>query len=1023
MHTGGDVSADSTPLDLELLMSESAWLRALARSLVRDESTADDLVQETWLAALRKPPEPGRPLRPWLARVLSNFARMRARSEAGRVRRERSVARVEVLPDTGELIARTETQRSLARVVLEMDDPYRTTLLLRYYEGLSAAEIARRTDTPAGTVRWRLKVALDRLRDRLDADHDGDRSAWSHLLLPLAFEAPARSLGLSAAALAAGGLIACLGGFVIWKAIPSAARRAELSLVPTGSHAPTDREAALLGADAGIGRRPVAAQSPAEEAPVTGDVTLDARIVDPRGRPLDGARLSLVGVGFAASGADGGVHLSGQASSARFAGLFTLELSHPHAATRSLRAALVPGAPNLLGDLVLEPGGAVAGIVRTPSGGPLADALVLLEVLPTRWKNVRNEPLGEARLFGSGLGEETPRTRTDAQGRFRFDGIAIGYVRLWAVAEGYLSDYSMPVGVRAGECVESDALVPDLPGTLDCIAGVVVGPTGDHVPYADLEAGRASTHNVFFQGETWSMRGRAGPDGRFNLAVGGFPRYDLAARDPEGLFAPVIVRRVKRGQRGLELRLERARRVSIEVLGKGGVELSAARLVFLDGERVHELSARARRGDDGWPVPHVPFLVRAAHAGYRSAEIGPFEPDDAPEQLTLRLEPARQLRGVVRADGEPLAGARVELLRALPEGEHNQHSDRTSPGTGWIALVDLERSGSVGTETDAHGAFALDVLEAGRFWVRVESPDHAPERIGPLRLDPARRPAACAIELGGGGAIEGRVLVPAGARAAGRVVGVSDGDGYVACVRADAEGAWRIAGLRPGAWQVLGLEEERSTATWSRLGSPPVRSGKGRIEWDLRVAPGATSRFDLDLREPSGAELSGRLSIDGEPSGAGTVLLTELDGGAVYDTGLDPAGRFSLRVLTPGRYKLEIVKTGYRLIPSLVHDELDLSAGSNTWELKLETGVVKLENVPTRQQLGGRVLHFLWEGEGDLYCTSLLNGNAAAETEFSQAPAGRSRIVSTDRERDDPRKGRTLERIDLPVGGEREVRL
>ena len=53
--------------------------------------------------------------------------------------------------------------------VLELDEPFRSTLLLRYVEGRSAADIARRQGVPAGTVRWRLKAALDDVRARFGA--------------------------------------------------------------------------------------------------------------------------------------------------------------------------------------------------------------------------------------------------------------------------------------------------------------------------------------------------------------------------------------------------------------------------------------------------------------------------------------------------------------------------------------------------------------------------------------------------------------------------------------------------------------------------------------------------------------------------------------------------------------------------------------------------------------------------------------------------------------------------------------
>ncbi|MEL6906361.1 MAG: sigma factor, partial [Planctomycetota bacterium] len=57
----------------EISLADVAWLTALARSLTRDEADADDLVQDTWIAARTSPPEHGRVNRPWLATVLRRF--------------------------------------------------------------------------------------------------------------------------------------------------------------------------------------------------------------------------------------------------------------------------------------------------------------------------------------------------------------------------------------------------------------------------------------------------------------------------------------------------------------------------------------------------------------------------------------------------------------------------------------------------------------------------------------------------------------------------------------------------------------------------------------------------------------------------------------------------------------------------------------------------------------------------------------------------------------------------------------
>lgn len=177
----------SDPLPPEALLEHAAWLRRLAEVLTRGDADAEDLVQETWLAALRSPPRDDRPARAWLAEVLRNARRMRARAGARRARREAELGQLAEpsTPSSEQLLARLEAQRRLSAHVAELDEPLRSTLLLRYFEGLSAAEIARRQGVPAGTVRWRLKAGLDRLRALLDEESGGDRRSWMLLLGPL----------------------------------------------------------------------------------------------------------------------------------------------------------------------------------------------------------------------------------------------------------------------------------------------------------------------------------------------------------------------------------------------------------------------------------------------------------------------------------------------------------------------------------------------------------------------------------------------------------------------------------------------------------------------------------------------------------------------------------------------------------------------------------------------------------------------------------------------------------------------
>ncbi len=168
------------------LLAHAGWIRALARRLVGDGPAADDLVQETWLAALKRPPANDRPLRPWLARVARNFARQGARRSQGRPPHE--VLDEERASDCtpADLVLRGELQAKLVQHVLALREPLRATVLLRFYEGLESDAIARIQHIERATVRSRLKRAIDELRTRLDADHGGDRRTWVHALTPFA---------------------------------------------------------------------------------------------------------------------------------------------------------------------------------------------------------------------------------------------------------------------------------------------------------------------------------------------------------------------------------------------------------------------------------------------------------------------------------------------------------------------------------------------------------------------------------------------------------------------------------------------------------------------------------------------------------------------------------------------------------------------------------------------------------------------------------------------------------------------
>lgn len=196
------------PIAVHELLEHSGWMRALARQLVRDAAAADDVVQEAYLAALRLAREGERAHRGWLARVVYNQAALHARGERNRRAREERSARDEALPSSSELAARAELYKLMAAAVHELRDPYRSVLVLRYYEDLSPEEIARRQGVPSATVRSQITRGEALVRDRLDVAHGGDRRAWSLALVPIAVERDALVVGAAVSSILVTSLIA-----------------------------------------------------------------------------------------------------------------------------------------------------------------------------------------------------------------------------------------------------------------------------------------------------------------------------------------------------------------------------------------------------------------------------------------------------------------------------------------------------------------------------------------------------------------------------------------------------------------------------------------------------------------------------------------------------------------------------------------------------------------------------------------------------------------------------------------------
>jgi RNA polymerase sigma factor (sigma-70 family) len=285
---------------VERLLENATWLRALARQMLSDRGLAEDAAQETWLAALRSPPAVADE-RSWLARVLHNAVRQRGRAESARVRRERSSARPEGLPPTDEVVARAELHARLVKAVLALEEPYRSTLLLRYFEELPAEEIARRTGIEVATVRSRTARAREKLRASLRANGGEEPERWLAALVASSGAGP----GLAAPA-GTGGLlvglklgavvatIALVALAVLWRGTSVGHERGAAPTVAneaTGAAPPSTEAELAPGRPPSRTRREESATPPAALEATT---PLSGTVLSEDGRtPIAGARVAL----------------------------------------------------------------------------------------------------------------------------------------------------------------------------------------------------------------------------------------------------------------------------------------------------------------------------------------------------------------------------------------------------------------------------------------------------------------------------------------------------------------------------------------------------------------------------------------------------------------------------------------------------------------------------------------------------------------------------------------------------------
>ncbi len=702
--------------DPEELLTHRAWLQAIARSLLGDASQADDVVQETWVAALKRPPRNEGDGRAWLRRVAHNLAYRTHRGDRRRGKRERAAARPERVGATPEsLLERAEMQRLVAEAVTELSEPYRTTVLHRYFEGISAAEIAARQGVAVTTVRTRLRSALETLRRKLDHSFDGDRRRWCAILAPIA--------------LGDGAAVAATTAIATKTAATTGTASFGTSSVFLGGSLVTAKKVAITCLSsflilAGGALLVYWTSNPGGE-------TRTEPVVDSSSSPDSAA-----------------------------------DAPERAASVESDAVASTPPSRDELSEVATLSPPALGGTIRARDGQPIPGATVIAFRLGALDPPI-DRAAAELQQRDADLAETLRKTRREC------GGLAKTFAR---ARSGETGDYAIPllepgeyriVVAHSNHLPELDAhaaIAADRPARCDVellegleIRGRVVDESSAPLPGAEISVRPSSERTLRGNArkdrllEEWrdgrflveSRSSLAGADGTFRVGSLASERYDLTVR----LAGRAPVRRldIPAGREALEIVLPlgavvRGRVVHGNEMPIAGVDVrlefvgdekapspvigaaSFRRVVAADFDPTEEAVRASATDEEGRfefaGVRSGPYVVRAELSGYAPREKKLDVGDDPVDAGDLILGDGGSIRGrLVDSEGMPIAAALVWIEAPQETGiTHWGQAARIAP-----RLVEAE--------TEFDGTFKLGGLAEGFYAVRAASEAHASVRL------------------------------------------------------------------------------------------------------------------------------------------------------------------------------------------------------------------------------------------------------------------------------------------------------
>lgn len=867
----------------EDLLAELGWLRALALRLLGDVHGAEDTAQAVLVRAIEEPParREGEGLRGWLARLTKNEARSRRRSATRRRAREAVAGETKpaASPAASEIVARGSLHQRVTQAVLELPEPYASTVLYRYLDELTTEQVAERMDTAPATVRKRLSRAVQMLRERLERELDSPVQAWAPLLLAGAAKAPASatlaappvltSLAIMATgtklALTAAALAAMIGTGLYWRQAPEA-----LEAPANAKQAPRGPALATADLPLAAASTPVLQDAPdrtriasvAPESPADGAANLPiahihGRLVDQHGDPIPGGTLFLYSsygqpwrsgfhapmIDFGRGDAPGWRAVTGTDGAFSFrcpvpTGMSTLDANQsPYWSLLSINFGSAPPnkggtlfeGDNDLGDLVLAASGALSGQIVDQNGAPIA----------------------RARVTGSGSPTDGTFTTaiTDDSGKYTLGHLATGAQGLTVDSRGYLTETVTSRAVASGVTLANPTIRLERAPTVE---GIVVDEAGKPIAGITLQGWSRGGSSTVKSKNDGTFRYDLMDDSHLWLGFKGSSRYRPWGGDlePDARF--------ESGRSDCRIVLRAAPQYPVRV-----VDDVTGHAVERFGIKVSKIE---RGGIRRFVTPAAPIiadypggLVTApAESGEHRLEFdaegyAPLRIDAAGTPSLAAPHEVRLTRGCtllaqVSLDGDPISGAHAVLVGARVPVElaiADDHRIGVAPEypydlTAYAALPQnhaADPEGRLRVPNLAPGTYRLELAGPGAAtWTQEIRIEDATLDLGTLELLP-------------GATIAGKVVVAANQSPIGMKIALNGATDTLTIDRAD--GSFTLRGLNAG-------EHKLTLAPAPDILLRPLHHV-------VQLGPGATRDVVIDATAAAPSRVTIEVTRGGEP--------------------------------------------------------------------------------------------------------------------------------------------------------------